>query len=172
MGYKYKKNKDGTITIVTTEDEEYRSVENEDGSVSITTNQNVRFEDEEIAPTKQTTTEAPVKEEKERSWFQKSSSDSLFDTIGGTVQDVRENLLSGLLGIGESVVDAGAYVAGALVGKVNEDFADKTKEFIAKDLYDEKEVAKKIIGATTFDYMEYDTDKDSVLGDKTEGLLQ
>ena len=135
--------------------------------------------EEDIAPVKQQTqtttkTEAPVKEEKEeRSWFKKSDSDSLLDTIGGTVQDVRENLLSGLLGIGESVVDAGAYVAGG-VGKLfgADEFAEDTKKFISKDLYDEKEVAKKIIDGTTFDYMEYDTGKDSVLGKKTEELLE
>lgn len=133
---------------------------------------------EDLAPVKKQTqttakTEAPVKEEKERSWFQKSDSDSLLDTIGGTVQDVRENLLSGLLGIGESVVDAGAYVAGG-VGKLfgADEFAEDTKKFISKDLYDEKEVAKKIISGTTLDHMEYDTDKDSVLGEKTEGLLE
>ena len=135
---------------------------------------------EDIAPVRQTTTttEAPIKEEDERTWFQKGalkdgvSVGNIFKTIEGTARDLGENLTAGILGIGEAVVDAGAYVAGAAVGKVNEDFANKTKEFIAKDLYDEKEVAKKILDVTNPFSSLWAKEENSVLGDKSDSLVQ
>ena len=117
------------------------------------------------------------KEEKEddgRSWFQKGAFEDGYQfgdvtkAILGTETDVRENLAAGILGMGENVVDAGAYVAGG-VGKAfgADEFAEKTKKFISKDLYDEEKIAEKIIFGWGFD-----ADESSVLGEKTDSLVQ
>ena len=106
------------------------------------------------------------------------------DVLGALVdstKDVRSDLMAGVLGIGEKAVDAGAYLAGG-IGKLfgAEDFAEKTKDFISKDLYDEKAVADKILGVTSGlpdlvktlrgEQLEYE--EGSVFGDKTDALAQ
>ena len=106
--------------------------------------------------------------------------------LGDTVKDVRGDLMAGVLGIGEKAVDAGAYLAGAYlaggIGKLfgAEDFAEKTKDFISKDLYDEKAVADKILGVTsglpdfvkTLKGEQLEYEEGSVFGDKTDALAQ
>lgn len=122
----------------------------------------------------------PKKKEEERSWFQKGAFEDGYQfgdvtkTILGTITDTRENLAAGVLGIGEKVVDAGAYLAGGVGGLFGADkFQEKTKEFIAKDLYDEKKIAKKIIGIDTMSQKIAGIDSgDSVFGEKTDSLVE
>ena len=128
---------------------------------------------------------APVKDTKEEDkkkwyegWFQKGAFEDGYDfgdvtkTILGTGQDVSENVLAGIVGMGEKAVDAGAYVAGG-VGKMfgADGFADRTKDFIANDLYDEKAVAKAITRGTLANLVA-DTEEDSIFAEKSDSVLQ
>lgn len=121
--------------------------------------------------------------------------------ILGTGTDVTTHLGAGILGIGEKLVDAGATL-GAMMnqnsmnqaaesemiynfvsGKKDEtvlkryqNYQDKvekgTADFVAKDLYDEKNIAKKIISAPIKSVTGIDSEKDSFLGDKSDALAQ
>lgn len=135
-------------------------------------------EEEDIAPVKDT--EKDTGDKDERRWFEKGAFEDGYQfgdvakTIWGSSMDLGESVTAGILGIGEAVVDAGAYVAGGaakLFG--NDEFADKTKDFIAKDLYDEREVARKLLKPQQpLSYALVDPDEDSVLGDKTDSVAQ
>ncbi len=169
MTYKPRKNKDGSVTMVPVDNSteelsnsNYAPVRNDNGGVTMV--------------------QAPTAKD-ERKWFQKGAFEDGYDfgdltkTIVGTSRDITENLYAGILGIGESVVDAGAYAIGGVAGLFGGDgVQDKMQEFIAKDLYDEKEVAKWIVNhSSPSDYLQgqwIDTDEDSVLGEKTEGIVQ
>ena len=93
---------------------------------------------------------APVKDE--NTWLKKgalengSSATNVSKTILGSAADLTENLLTGVVGVGEKVVDAAAYAAGG-VGKLfgADQFASDMEAFIAKDLYDERNIAKTIV---------------------------
>ena len=137
---------------------------------------------DDIAPVKTTTTEKDDKKKWYDGWFQKGAFEDGYQlgdiskTILGTLKDTETNLMAGVIGMGERVVDAGAYVAGAVGSAFGADkFADKTKDFIAKDLYDEKAVAKKLASANVAGYLAStvsDFDEDSVLDDKADSILQ
>lgn len=93
-------------------------------------------------------------------------------SVHGTVDDIYESTWAGILGMGEQVVDAGAYLlggAGSLFGA--DEFADSIKEFIAGDLYDERKVANVINYILHPDSILADSDN-SFFGDKTDSLLQ
>lgn len=121
---------------------------------------------------------APVKED-ERTWFQQGAFEDGFSSFGnflkmnfGSARDLEGNLWAGILGMGEKAVDAGAYLVGGAAKLVGADeFADKTKDFIAKDLYDEKKVAEKLVWLRNPLYLLGDTD-DSIYGEKTDSLVQ
>ena len=95
--------------------------------------------------------------------------------ILGSVTDVRENLATGVLGIGESFVDTAAWLAegGArLIG--DEDTAEGLKDFRADDIIDEKAIAKKIIGIDTWaqkKLLGVDSE-DSFLGGEADNFAQ
>ena len=135
----------------------------------------------------------------ERTWFQKGAFEDgyqfgdVFKTAISTAQDIKENVTAGVLGLGEGIVDAGAWLVGAAGGIYSKDFRDNVQNFIAKDLYDEKAVAKVLIGeeplfgvvgamtgSNLFNNITVDdalgsiidTDKNSVLGEKSEGVAQ
>jgi len=138
-----------------------------------------------VKPSSKTEDIAPVKEEKENKWFQSGLFEDgyqfgdIFKTIRSTDQDLATNITAGILGIGEKVVDAGATAVGAVGSLFGADeFADKTKDFVKKDLYDEEKLAENIsgsvftrilrlAGAKTPDY-----EAESVLGEKTDSLAQ
>lgn len=122
-----------------------------------------RRRDDDIAPI------ASKEEEKKKKWydgwFKKSESDSVAGAIIGTLTDATEDALTGLIGIGEKTVDAFAQIApyhymgqyyqngGAFedpsIQKLHQDTFETMKkdsaEFIKKDLYNEQEVARKIL---------------------------
>lgn len=134
---------------------------------------------DDIAPVKTTVTTA---NDKERTWFTKGAFDDGYQfgdiakTTLGTINDVTDNVYAGILGMGEKVVDAGAYAVGGVGGLLGaDDFKDKTKEFIAKDLYDEKKIAKSLITGLpdlVGTVMGLDSDENSLSGDKTDSLAQ
>ena len=121
-------------------------------------------------------------ETKERSWFEKGAFEDGYQfgditkTFFGSTQDLALNVSAGILGIGEKVVDAGAYLAG-LFG--NDEFKDEMGEFIARDLYDEKELAMKIsvpyalVGEKiSSEILGIDMERDSVFGDKSDSVAE
>lgn len=113
-------------------------------------------------------------------WFSKGalkdgfSLKNLAKTAVGTTRDIGENVWAGLLGMGEQAVDTGAYLIGGAGGLVGADnFRDDMQAFIQKDLYDEKEVAKKIVLHDLFESVTgIDTAEDSILGGKADALAQ
>ena len=126
-------------------------------------------------------------EDEKRTWFTKGAFDDgyqfgdVLKTVSGTIQDLSENISAGILGIGEKVVDAGAYLVGGAAGLLGADeFKEKTGEFIAKDLYDERELAKYInflqgginTGRIGNKILGVDLENYSLLGDKTDSLAQ
>ena len=135
-----------------------------------------------VSTSKKEEEEKEKEEEKERTWFQKSEG-NLGQTILGSITDVGENLASGILGMGEKIVDAMAYVGpsihatqmaqtGQIVPMETYDKMKKeVKEFTTKDLYDEKEIAKKII-TNPAKSIGIDAENNSVFGEKSDALVQ
>ena len=131
----------------------------------------------------------------ERKWFEKGAFEDGYDfgditkTILGSVSDLSENIDTGIIGMGEKIVDAmamlapGAYQAAAIRhgGQQGFDFDEYNEqkkavdEFVAKDLYDEEKVAKTIL-ASPFNRATrlagIDTETDSVFGEKSDSLVQ
>ena len=73
-------------------------------------------------------------------------------TILGTDTDILTNLVSGVVGWGEDVVDAGASLAGMLTETFGWDSATQSiRDFVTKDLYDEQEITRNLFksGALT-----------------------
>jgi hypothetical protein len=107
----------------------------------------------------------------ERSWVQGNGLledgfqlGDVVKTIRGTNADLRENAVAGILGLGEKVVDAGAYLVGGAAGLLGADkFKDKTADFIKKDLYDEQKIASAIVLGNA---------EKSIAGDKIDALAQ
>lgn len=132
---------------------------------------------------------APVKKkEKERTWFDTGLFDDKYQfgdvtkTILGTNKDLSEDLSGGLAGIAEGAVDAGAWAIGG-IGKAfgNENLADKMQKFQERDLVKEYELDKRISDSlpggqamklANFILNRGDTEKASVLGEKSDSLAQ
>jgi hypothetical protein len=116
---------------------------------------------------------------KDRTWFQKGAFADGYDfgdvtkTILGTAKDVEEELIEGVLNIGENVVDAGAYIIGSVGGAFGaNDFRDDMQNFIKKDLYDSEKVVKSM--APTYQLLagiDDDVDKYSLLGKKSDDVV-
>lgn len=147
--------------------------------------------------------DAPVRslnDEEEKSWFRKGAFKDGYDfgditkTVVGSASDLYKNATKGILNIGETTIDAGAYIAGG-VGKAfgNDKFANKMEGFIEKDLIDEDKIANRItntgsvIGWTnnllngdfsSLNPFDDETEKgksintNSVFGDKSDSLTQ
>ena len=143
------------------------------------------------------------KEEK-RTWFTSGAFSDGYDfgdvskTILGSIKDMKQDVAKGILGIGEGLVDTVAYGVGGISKALgNDELADKTKKFIARNWVEESKLGNIAanfdeIGATAsrgvIDYFKTkDTDglkqiadkilgdefeDSSVLGDKTDSLSQ
>lgn len=92
-------------------------------------------------------------------------------TLLGTGADVVEDLQKGVIGIGEGVVDTGAYLAGSVGGLFGaDDFKDNMQDFVAKDLWDEEKIVKSgnltdaIFGPGT-------TEENSLIGQKGDNIV-
>lgn len=155
----------------------------------VETTRDVNLDD--IAPVKTTTSE-----EEDSKWydgyFQKSS---VFDDgyqFGDITkardafhQDVAENLLTGVVGMGEKIVDFGAWLLPAMAGGIGSqsgqgfdfDLYNEVKEditpFMEKDLYDEKKVSQTILLHDQWErHNGMELDEASVLDYKTDSLVQ
>ena len=151
-------------------------------------------EEDDIAPVVTT-----KKDEDERTWFQKGAFEDGYQfgdvtkTILGSLTDVKENLVTGVVGMGEKVVDALAWASPYLAqGQFYQNGGDlaplatqkafnesiqqsktEMEKFIEKDLYDEEKVAKTIVRS---DFIKkttgIDAETDSVFGEKSDSLVQ
>ena len=145
----------------------------------------------------------------ERKWFDTSVFDDGFQlsdipkAVIGTDTDIKTNIWSGILGIGEKIVDAAATIGTAmnqgsmmqaaqnemiynsLTGKdvdgktvlsnyqkAQDEIEKDTAKFVAKDLYDEEKIARKIISDPVKKLTGIDSEKDSLLGEKSDSLVQ
>ena len=131
-------------------------------------------------------------EEKERKWFDSGAFDDGYQfgdvskVILGTLGDLGEHLVSGVAGMGEAALDAAMWLAPAATTAQNaqnslafqfdiDEYKKQQKdaqEFIQKDLYDEEKVAKAIISNPMQNILNVDTEEDSLLGEKTDSLVQ
>ena len=99
---------------------------------------------------------------------------------GATMNDLGTNVLSGALGIGEKMVDAGAYYVGGIGGLLGQgDFQNRVRNFVAADLYDEQELARKFFSPWKRDHLAEKLGLDpepvgenSIFGDKADSLAQ
>lgn len=125
---------------------------------------------------------APVAENP--SWFQKGAfSDGyqfgdLTKTILGTLQDVNENITTAVFDATENLIDTTAYGVGLVGGLFDDDFQDDVGKFIAKEILTPKESGEAVatyanpIGWTNLLVNGGETEENSVLGDKSDGLVQ
>lgn len=130
------------------------------------------------------------KEEKENKLFDKGAFDDGYQfgditkTILGSVVDVGKNVGQGIIGMGEKIIDGAAILAPYLAkgqyyqngGGYNieqdqmfehqiEASKKPISEFVKKDLYNEEDIANKIVGGLTFGY---DYEADSVFGEQMD----
>lgn len=132
---------------------------------------------------------APVRTDIKRSWFKSGLFEDGYDfgditkTILGTNKDFADDFFSGVAGIGEGVVDTAAYAAGGIAKKLGKDeFAKKTQKFIERDLVEEYQLGDKLArqvnpgikGISLLNDLvnKSDSEKASVLGEKTDSLVQ
>ena len=137
---------------------------------------------EDIAPVKTPTTEA----EDERTWFQKGLFEDGYQfgdvakTIFATGNDAISDLYAGITNVVEGTIDAGAYIAGGIGGLFGADeFQSKMQEFVAKDIINEDNIGHFLadvnggfVGKAIFGMDSEDVENASVLGDKTDSLVQ
>ena len=99
-------------------------------------------------------------------------------TILATGKDALVDVYAGILGMGEKAVDAGATYIGKQADVFGLDgAADKLKGFVAKDLYDETEVARKMVNpAIAWQLLDRwgvkDEEEASVLGKSMDSYAQ
>lgn len=121
-------------------------------------------------------------ESSKRTWFQKGAFEDGYQfgdvtrTVIGTGMDVAEELEEGILEMGETAIDAGAYLVGGIGGFFGaEDFQNRTADFIKKDLYNSEEIIKRGNEYNPFSLalkaMGTDTESASLLGDRSESLV-
>lgn len=132
---------------------------------------------------------APVRTDVKRTWFKSGLFEDGYDfgditkTILGTNKDFADDFFSGVAGIGEGLVDTAAYAAGGIAKKLGKDeFAKKTQKFIERDLVEEYQLGDKLArqvnpgikGISLLNDLvnKSDSEKASVLGEKTDSLVQ
>lgn len=124
---------------------------------------------------------AKKKKTEENKWFQAGAFEDgwqwgdLNTAAEATMADLRGNLISGLLEIGEGVVDTGASIVGSIGGLYSRKFKEKVGKFVEKDLYDSDEIAKVIVNYTTpisWNRAAMMDESNSVLGEKADSLAQ
>ena len=125
-----------------------------------------------------------------KNWFEKGAFSDGYQfwdvskTILGTVNDVTENVNTAVFDATENLIDTTAYGVGLVGGYFSDDFQDDTKDFIAKDLLKSKETGEWLANASNWLHPVgwatklagindgEDTDEVSLLGEKSEGLVQ
>jgi hypothetical protein len=123
-------------------------------------------------------------EEDNRTWFQKGALEdgvnlkNVLKAYFGTGQDLSENLMAGAISPIEALIDTGAMAVGGIGSLFSRDFGDDVRDWIAKDIINEKDVAKYLLmgqnplGAVTNKVLGTDTNTDSFLGEKSDELAQ
>lgn len=132
----------------------------------------------EIAPFMTSATPTTTKAE-DRHWFQSGvfgdgyQFGDVTKTILGTGADVWEELQEGIVNMGETTVDAGAYILGTVGGAFGaKGFQDDMQDFIKKDLYDAEKVVKSAsLADPILGMMGTDVDSASLLGQKTDDVV-
>ena len=141
----------------------------------------------------------PITTTKKRSYFNKGLFDDGYDfgdvtkTLVATSVDASKDLRKGVMRIGEGLIDTVAYGAGSVAKAFgNEEFANKTDKFIAKDLIEEQEKRiDKTLGAMSNGLLDSSlgsgaigtgllnallnkgkTEEVSLLGDKSDSIVQ
>ena len=153
-------------------------------------------DDDDIAPVR----EDKQEEEEERTWFQKGAFEDGFSlknlgkAILGSTEDVIGNVGTGIVGMGEKLVDSfahlapfysqsqfyqngGSFLSEDMQEKQNQAFEQGKKsaaEFVQKDLYDEEKIVKQIYSNNTISkqILGYDPNDLSVFGAKSDALAQ
>lgn len=182
---KKKKKKNGSVAVTQSpassgddySDEFYRewqSLREKTGEVddSFRPTKGLFSDDEDIAPVREPT------------WFQSGAfSDGwqfgdLTKTILGTVQDVSENVTTAVFDATENLIDTTAYGVGIVGGLFDEGFKDDVGKFIGKEILQPTESGEwaasylSPIGWANELVNGGDTEANSVLGDKADGLVQ
>ncbi len=99
-------------------------------------------------------------------------------TLLGTAVEANDNLGTAVVDATENLIDTGAHVAGTVGGWFSDDFREDTRKFIAKDLLHSEESGKVVgdIGSAGISALARlisgDTEENSLLGEKSEGLVQ
>jgi hypothetical protein len=141
--------------------------------------------DEGVKDVRVRSTSSNTSKKNERTWVNKGALDDGYDfgditkSILGTGQDLVENLHTGVIGIGEKAIDAGAYAIGGIGGALGADkFQSDMEEFIKKDLINEEAVAKKtswfgnVFALPNLILNGDKTDENSFMGEKADSLAQ
>lgn len=144
------------------------------------------------SPKEDTGTMPVAGEQKKRTWFQKSEG-NLGETIAGSGTDLLTNATGGLLGMGETILDAlialGPYAQqyqmtggadGLPLSIDQQKVVDETRksaqkyaaEIVQKDLYDEQKIAKALISDNVKKHTGIDSETMSVFGEKSDALAQ
>ena len=141
-----------------------------------------------------------VPEKESKGYFQagmlddkdKNVAEKVAGTYVGTAADVSQNVYSSGLGMGEKVLDFLATIAPYLAAaspwgetaisapsvhrqaqkQQMESGKQLASEFVEKDLYDEDKIARKIVTDPLKKYTGIDADTDSVLGEKSDAVVQ
>ena len=123
----------------------------------------------------------------ESTWFQKGAFEDGYQfgdvtkTILGTTNDISENVTTAVLDATENLIDTTAFGVGAIGGLFDKGFQDKVGKFIAKEPLTYNDSGAKLNnilnwtnpgGALTNLVTGGKTEENSVLGDKSDGLVQ
>ena len=123
-------------------------------------------------------------DEDDRTWFQSGAfSDGyqfgdVVKSIVGTVADVNENITEAVFDATENLIDTTAYGIGLVGGLFDDDFQDDVGDFIAKEILTPKESGEAVatygnpIGWANLLVNGGETEENSLLGDKSDGLVQ
>jgi hypothetical protein len=160
-----------------------------DDSGNLTKRSQPKKVDSDVAPVKKTTggsfgTKKNNSEAKKPTWVDKGAFEDgyqfgdLSKSVVGTLHDVNENLTTAVVDATENLIDTTAYGVGAVGGLFNKGFKEDVGDFIAKEILKPKETGEAIatygnpIGWANLLVNDGKTEKNSVLGDKADGLVQ
>lgn len=126
-----------------------------------------------------------VKDEEDKpSWFQGGAFSDGYQfgdvskTIIGTVADVSDNINTAVVDATENLIDTGAHIVGVVGGWFNKDFREDVGDFIAKEILAPTQTGEAItkytnpIGLANELINGGKTEENSLLGDKSDGLVQ
>ena len=165
------------------EEEKKRKKALRDLNNSLYTSRDTGLTDSDYAPVGKT-------EKEERSWFESGAFEDgyqfgdILRSISATAMDLTQGIQTGVLKIGEGIIDTGAGILGG-IGKAfgNDEFAEDMTRFAEKDLISEDKIANfltNIQGGWVHELLNGNTDitsnsgveKSSFAGDKIDSLAE